>query len=160
MKTIFAFLFLIVSFITKAQDCYNGGIAITQREDAIANENAVPVHENALILMPYVMKEKTILQIMQEKNNAEINRLLKKLKRAENMRHAGFAAIPTGILGMMSLAGTKNADTGNSFRTAQIGTGVGLLALSSLCLGASYCFKLQHAKNYKKAIAKYNQLYN
>ena len=44
--------------------------------------------------------------------------------------------------------------------TVEQNIGFGLIALAPVCLGTSIYFKSQKNKNYKKAIAKYNQLYN
>jgi uncharacterized integral membrane protein len=95
--------------------------------------------------------------VLKEKNNSEINRLLKKVKLSKNFQNIGFAAIPEALIGggLIGLASVSNK--GN---IEQKSIGVGLVALSGICLSSSLCFKIVSTKNYKKAIAKYNQLYN
>ncbi len=157
MKPIFSILFLMLSLLTKAQDCYNSGIAAIQSENTTPAETIKSVKEKSLILMPYVMKEKEIKLILKEKNNSEINRLLKKVKLAKTFQNIGFAAIPEALIGGGLIGAAATSNKGN---IEQRTVGIGLIALSGICLSSSLCFKLVRTKNYKKAIAKYNQLYN
>lgn len=107
--------------------------------------------------MPYVMNEKEITLVIKEKNNSELNRLLKKVKLARTFQNIGFAAIPEALVGGGLIAAAAGSNKGNM---EQRSVGVGLVALSAVCLSSSLCFKFVKTKNYKKAIAKYNQLYN
>lgn len=164
MKNIFILFGLFHSVVIKSQDslyCYNSGGALTQREIITEEMSNKPLLENSLILMPYVMKEKDVLHIMAAKNNSEVNHLLLKMNRANNIKPIGFAAIPFGLLGALSFSGIKNmyGEGGSSLKIHQ-GFGAGLVALSAMCLSASCYFKMQRTKNYKKAIANYNRLYN
>jgi hypothetical protein len=156
-KTVLSLFFLTLSFITKAQDCYNSGITITPYEDITLNETIKPTRENLLILMPYVMNEREVTLVLKEKNNSEINRLLKKIKLAKTFQNIGFAAIPEALVGG-GLIGAAMAS--NKGAVDQKSIGIGLVALSGVCLSSSLFFKIIRTKNYKKAIAKYNQLYN
>lgn len=157
MKTVFLFSLIVLSLVTKAQDCYNSGTTSFQNEEVVCGEIVSPLKENSLILMPYVMKEKEVRLIMKEKNNSEINRLLKKVKLAKTFQNIGFAAIPEALIGG-GLIGAAAAS--NSGSVEQKSLGIGLVALSGVCLSSSLCLKLYSKKSYKKAIAKYNQLYN
>lgn len=157
MQIILSFIFLALSFIVKAQDCYNGGVVATTNEIIIEAETIKPAQENSLILMPYVMNEREVKLVLQGKNNSEINRLLKKVKLAKTFQNIGFAAIPEALIGggFIGAAMASNKGTAEQKRI-----GIGLVALSGVCLTSSLCFKIVRTKNYKKAIAKYNQLYN
>lgn len=157
MKTILSFFFLAMSFTITAQDCYNSGTAITQSEDVTSVESVKPTAENTLILMPYVMREKEVVLILKEKNDSEINRFLKKVKLSKTFQNIGFAAIPEALIGGGLIGAAAASNKGN---TGQKSIGIGLVALSAVCLSSSLCFKMVRTKNYKKAIAKYNQLYN
>lgn len=157
MKTIFTFFFLLQCLIINAQDCYNSGIVVAQSENITSDETITSTKESSLIIMPYVMKEKEIKIILEEKNNSEINHLLKKVKLAKTFQNIGFAAIPEALFGG-GLIGAAAASNSGSVQQKSIG--IGLVALSGVCLSSSLCFKMVRTKNYKKAIAKYNQLYN
>lgn len=157
MKTIFSLIFLALAFIIKAQECYNGGATIEQYENTVVNERITPAQENSLILMPYVMNEREVMLVLKEKNNSEINRLLKKVKLAKTFQNIGFAAIPEALIGGGFIGATAASNKGSA---EQKSIGLGLIALSGVCLTSSFCFKMVRTKNYKKAITKYNQLYN
>ena len=160
MKNYLTLLLLLSFTITKAQDsayCYNNGLTSSHSEKIIETETAAAPRENALILMPYVMKEKDVLLIIKEKNNSELNRLLKKIKLAKTFQNIGFAAIPEALIGGGLIGAVATSSKGS---VEQKSVGLGLVLLSGVCLTSSLCFKFVHKKNYKKAIAKYNQLYN
>ncbi|MBP7809393.1 MAG: hypothetical protein KA163_08875 [Bacteroidia bacterium] len=160
MKKILFLFVLFFAFRSVAQDssyCYNSGTIITPDERLAETEEVIPTQESSLILMPYVMKEKEVLLIIKEKNNSELNRLFKKVKLAKTFQNVGFAAIPEALIGA-GLIGA--AATSNKGSVQQKSIGVGLMVLSGVCLTSSLCFKFIRTKNYKKAIAKYNQLYN
>ncbi|MBK7668124.1 MAG: hypothetical protein IPJ32_12770 [Sphingobacteriaceae bacterium] len=160
MKQIFLLSVLIFAFRSVAQDssfCYNSGIVISYTERLTETEEVVPDQEHTLILMPYVMKEKEVLLFIKEKNNSELNRLFKKVKLAKTFQNIGFTAIPEALIGG-GLIGA--AATSNQGSVEQKSIGIGLIALSGVCLTSSLCFKFIRTKNYKKAIAKYNLLYN
>lgn len=159
MKIYLFFFSIAVSVFAKAQDiaeCYNNGISHAASETVSENE-VLGASQNSLILMPNVMKEKEVLLIIKEKNNSELNRLLKKVKLSKTFQNIGFAAIPEALIGG-GLIGTAVASSKGSLEQKTVG--VGLLALGAVCLSSSLCFKIQRTKNYKKAIQKYNQLYN
>lgn len=157
MKKLLILSALLVATFTKAQDCFNGGIVSIPSETIV---EAIPAsdisQQNSIILMPYVMKEKEVMLVMKEKNNSEINGLLKKVKLARTFQNIGFAAIPEALVGGGLIAAAVS--TGGNIQ--QKGVGIGLVALSTVCLSSSLCFRFVRNKNYKKAIAKYNQLYN
>lgn len=160
MKTILLLAVLAFTLRSVAQDssyCYNSGVAITQAERFAETEEFVSAKESSLILMPVVMKEKEVMLIIKEKNNSELNRLFKRVKLAKTFQNIGFAAIPEALIGG-GLIGA--AATSNQGSVQQKSIGVGLMVLSGVCLTSSLCFKFVRTKNYKKAIAKYNQLYN
>ncbi len=160
MKNILLLFALFFAFRSVAQDssyCYNSGIIITPDERLVETEEVVPAQESSLILMPYVMKEKEVLLIIKEKNNSELNRLFKKVKLAKTFQNVGFAAIPEALIGAGLIGAAAASNKGN---VQQKSIGVGLMVLSGVCLTSSLCFKFIRTKNYKKAIAKYNQLYN
>jgi hypothetical protein len=156
-------LFICVLFFTlcgTAQDslyCYNSGNRAGQNNALTETEVSAFTIENPLILMPFVMKEKEVKIILNEKNNSEINQLLKKVKLAKTFENIGFAAIPEALIGGGLIGAASFSKKGN---VTQKSIGLGLLALSGVCLSSSFCFKIMRTKNYKKAIAKYNQLYN
>lgn len=103
------------------------------------------------------MNEKDIVLIIKEKNESELNRLLKKVKFAKMFQNIGFAAIPEAIIGGGLIAVSSTVTKGGN-KQKQIG--VGLVALSAACLSSSLCFKFIKSKNYKDAIKRYNELYN
>lgn len=159
MKVYLFLLSLAINIITKAQDsaeCYNGGISVAA-SGAYCESMISETSQNSLILMPKAMKEKDILLIIKEKDNSELNRLLKKIKLSKTFQNIGFAAIPEALIGG-GLIGAATVSNNGSLEQKSIG--VGFLALSAVCLSSSLCFKIQRTKNYKKAIQKYNQLYN
>lgn len=160
MKHFILLLFLIFALQSTAQDssyCYNSGIANVQSERSAETEEVVPANEKSLILMPYVMKEKDVLLIIKEKNNSELNSLFKNVRLAKTFQNIGFAAIPEALIGGGLIGAAASSGQGN---VEQKSIGIGLIALSGVCLTSSLCFKFIRTKNYKKAIAKYNQLYN
>ena len=159
MKICLFFFSLIISVFAKAQDiaeCYNNGVSAVASETISENE-VLGTAQNSLILMPNVMKEKEVLLIIKEKNNSGLNRLLKKIKLSKTFQSIGFAAIPEALIGGGLIGFGAVSDKGS---LEQKSVGVGLLALSAVCLSSSLCFKIHRTKNYKKAIRKYNQLYN
>jgi hypothetical protein len=162
MKNSLIIAVLFLSVLTKAQDnpyCYNGGNITSPSETA--NETVLPALEqkSSLILMPYVMNEKQVVGMLKEKNNSSINSLLRKVKLSKDFETLSIAAVPETLLGASFLGIVSATGNGNqSGQQKQIA--VGLLAASAICLTSSLCFKVIHKKNYKKAIAKYNQLYN
>jgi hypothetical protein len=160
MKHVFLLPVLIFALYSNAQDssyCYNSGVSAEQGERFEETEDVVSVQETSLILMPYVMKEKEVLLIIKEKNNSELNHLFKKVKLAKTFQNIGFAAIPEALIGggLIGAAATSSQGT-----VEQKSIGIGLMVLSGVSLTSSLCFKFIRTKNYKKAIAKYNQLYN
>lgn len=159
MKVYFLLFCLGINMAVKAQasaECYNSGISTMASETE--SEKLVSVTaQNSLILMPYVMKEPEVLLIIKEKNNSELNRLLKKVKLSKTFQNIGFAAIPEALVGGGLIGVAAASNKGNLEQKA---AGVGLLALGAVCLSSSLFFKIKHTKNYKKAIKKYNQLYN
>lgn len=160
MKNILLLSILLFSLRSVAQDssyCFNGGVTTVQSEGFEVTEEVVPVKEASLILMPFVMKEKEVLLIIKEKNNSELNRLFKKVKLAKTFQNIGFAAIPEALIGGGLIGAAATSQKGS---IEQKSIGIGLMALSGVCLTSSLCFKFIRTKNYKKAIAKYNQLYN
>ena len=159
MKVCLFVFSLATGVFAKAQDvaeCYNSGISVAASE-AVSENEVLGAAQNSLILMPNVMKEKEVLLIIREKNNSELNRLLKKIKLSKTFQNIGFAAIPEALIGGGLIGAAATTNNGNA---EQKSIGVGLLALSAVCLSSSLCFKIQRTKNYKKAIQKYNQLYN
>jgi hypothetical protein len=117
--------------------------------------------EGSVIIMPKIMKKKEVRLIIKEKNNSELDKLITKSKLFKNFQPLGFAAIPAGFLGAVSLSGNKPKDgERNSSGAVKHTVGISLLAISAICLTSSVYFNIQSAKNYKKAIQKYNQLYN
>lgn len=116
---------------------------------------------SSVILMPKIMKKKEIRPIIQEKHNSELDKLVIKSKLFKNFQPVGFAALPAGFLGAISLSGNQTGD-GRSISSATIkqAAGITLLALGAMCLTSSVYFTIQSHKNHKKAIQKYNQLYN
>ena len=157
MKTTLSLFFIFLFFHVKAQDCFNSGMASVQNENPATGETSIPVKEKSLILMPYVMKEREIKLVLKEKNNSEINRLLKKVKLAKTFQNIGFAAIPEALIGGGLIGAAAVSNQGS---VEQRSLGFGLVALSGVCLSSSLCFRFVRIKNYKKAIQKYNQLYN
>lgn len=159
MKTCLFLFSLVIIVSAKAQgsaECYNGGVSTAVSETY--SENANPeTTKSSLILMPKMMKEEDVLLIIKEKNNSELNRLLKKVKLSKTFQNIGFTAIPEALIGGGLLGAAAASSQGN---IEQKGIGIGLLALSAVCLSSSLCFKIQRTRNYKKAIQKYNQLYN
>ena len=158
MKNILFLSFVFLAAFSEAQDssyCYNSGITSIEISEEI-EPSAFIKQENALILMP-VMNEKEVLLILKEKDNSEINKLVKNFKLSKTFKNIGFSAIPEALLGA-GIIGAASAS--NSGTVQQRGIGIGLLALSAVSLSSSLCFKIVRTKNYKKAIAKYNQLYN
>ena len=155
MKSLVFVSLLIVSAFTKAQEgsCfYNGGLAASQTE-GVSVVSCGQKQPSPLILMPYVMNEKEVMGILKEKKNPLVEKILTKVKLSKKMRLIGFAAIPTGIIGALSIVeANKNHTSQNA--------GLGLVALGTVSLGSSFYFNHERKKNYKKAIAKYNQLYN
>lgn len=158
MRAFIVIFFILLSGLITAQDntYYSQESAGVSFKEGPAGGETI-IENNSLILMPYIMKEQEVLLIIKEKNNSELNRLLKKVKLAKTFQGIGFAAIPEALLGGGLIGAAAVANKG-SFK--QKGIGVGLLALSAICLSSSLCFKIQRTKNYKKAIQKYNQLYN
>ncbi len=157
MKTILFIPLFFFAFISKAQDssyCYNGGKISFEASEKI--ESAFIKQENSLILMP-VMNEKEVLMILKEKDDSEINKLVKNFKLSKTFKNIGFSAIPEALLGGGLIGAAAASNKGN---IQQRSIGIGLVALSAVCLSSSLCFKFVKNKNYKKAIQRYNQLYN
>jgi hypothetical protein len=116
---------------------------------------------NSVILMPKIMKKKEIRLIIQEKKNSELDKLITRSRLFKNFQPVGFAAIPAGFLGAISLAGNQASDAGRSSSVnIKQTTGITLLAFGAMCLTSSVYFTIQSNKHHKKAIQKYNQLYN
>lgn len=154
MKSAFFISILGFSFFTNAQDsscCYNSGLPSSITEVTATSIENKPFYP--LILMPYVMGKKEIVSLLKEKKNSSLEKLLTKSKAANRLRLVGFAAIPAGIMGSLSIV------EANKKNTSQNG-GLGLLALGAVSLSSSIYFNHETKKNYKKAIAKYNQVYN
>lgn len=151
---------LFASAFFRAQDsalCYNrGGVS-----SFAASEAALALADNkqagTLILMPGIMNQKEVVLILKEKEDISINKFLKRVRLSRSFKGIGFSAIPEALLGagFMGVASENNGDS----QTQKI-IGIGLIAASAVCLTSSLCLKIVHTKNYKKAIARYNQLYN
>ena len=156
MKNILFLFLVLTSAITNAQDCYNSGV-VSVTTETITEAAVSNTQQNSLILMPYVMSEKEVTLIIKEKNNSDLDRLLRKVKLAKTFQNIGFAAIPEAVIGGGLIGAAAASNKGNA---EQKSIGIGLVALSAVCLSSSLCFKFVKTKNYKKAIAKYNQLYN
>ena len=154
MKNILFISLVLFASLIKGQDsayCYNSGLAVIPAEDA-----SFPVIKNqhqSLILMSNVMRQKEVLGFLQGKNNSSLEKLLAKIKLSKNLRFVGFAAFPAGIMGAITIS---NANKNHSSK----GAGIGLISLSAVSLSSGFYFNRQRKENYKKAIAKYNQLYN
>lgn len=149
-------MFLIAfSAFTKAQDsayCYNSGLVLskTTEIEVVYEDNKLA---RPLILMPYIMNEKEVVAFLKEKNNSYLEKFLTKIKLSKNLRLISLAAIPSGIMSVLSLSdATKNHASQN--------IGLGLAAFGAVSLSTGVYFDHQRKENYKKAIAKYNQLYN
>jgi len=155
MKNILFVSLIVLSAFIKAQDsayCYNSGLVANPSDDpSLPVENNKQTH--SLILMPYVMNQKEVLGFLKEKKNSSLEKLLTKVKVSKNLRLVGFAAIPASIIGALSIS---DANKNHSSQNA----GFGLIGLGAVSLGSSFYFDHQRKENYKKAIAKYNQLYN
>ena len=127
-----------------------------------SGQTMTPINENtSVIIIPKIMKEKEIRLIMKEKNNSEIDKLVAKSKLFKNFRAVGFAAIPAGLLsGVLLFSQNQRNNDGVPGNNITKVTGISLLALGTVCLSSSVYFDLAYKKNYKKAIQKYNALYN
>ena len=153
MKNILFISLFAFSVFIKGQDsayCYNSG------NIALPSENlSIPFSANkqfhSLILMAYVMDQKEVMGFLNEKNNSVLKKLITKVKLAKNLRFVSLAAIPAGIIGAVSIA-NENYSSQN--------LGFGLIGLSAVSISSGIYFNYERKKNYKKAIAKYNQLYN
>lgn len=162
MKIFFLVASLMSGLILKSQasaECYNNGLSSSENSGVIES-GAVSeplIKQNALILMPYAMKEKEVLLIIKEKNHSELNALLKKIKLSKMFQNVGFAAIPEALVGGGLIA---SASSSNNKSLEQKSIGVGLVALSAVCLTSSLCFRFIKTKNYKKAIERFNVHYN
>lgn len=158
MKNILFISLLFIAAFTKAQDssyCYNSrktSVGFSAETEATTSIK----QQNSLILMP-VMNEKEVLMILKEKDNSEINKLIKNFKLSKTFKNIGFSAIPEALLGA-GLIGTASAS--NTGGVHQKSIGIGLVALSAVCLSSGLYFKIVQSKNYKKAIKRYNELNN
>jgi hypothetical protein len=162
MKRHLVIALLSFSFLIKAQDssyCYNGGIVSEQELISETETTETFKQQNSLILMP-VMNEKEVMMVMKEKNDSGINKLIKKFKLSKMFQNVGFSAIPEALLGVSFIGIANTATVSNSTNSAQQNIGVGLVALSAVCLTSGICFKMMKTKNYKKAIKTYNETYN
>jgi hypothetical protein len=140
--------------------CYNSG-AITSSTEETVEVAARDTLQASLVLMPYVMNEKEVMLILKEKKNPSINRLLRTLKLSNDLKPIGFIAIPAGILGALSFVNINTSDKNtNDIHAANQNLGLGFFALGTVCLSSGIYFNITQKKNYKKAIQKYNQLYN
>lgn len=111
--------------------------------------------------MPRIMDTEEVTLIIKEKNNPGLNSLLAKSKLFKGLRPIGFAAIPAGFLGAICLTSNKPSD-GRSQEAAFLkqNAGASFLAIAAACFSSGVYFTIQSKKNYKKAVQKYNQLYN
>lgn len=155
MKSLIVVSLLVMSAFTKAQDsscCYNSGLATSQTEE-ISLMLSEQKQLSPIILMPYVMGEKEVLGFLMGKKNASVDKLLTKAKLFKKMRLISFAAIPTGVIGTLSLVEANKNQTSQNL-------GLGFVSLTAGFIGSSFYFNHERKKNYKKAIAEYNHLYN
>jgi len=107
------------------------------------------------------MKEKEIRLMLKEQNNSEIDKLVSKSRLFKNFRPVGLAAIPAGILSAVLLSPhNQKMNDGVTANHLVKTTGLGLLALGTVCLSSSLYFDLACKKNFKKAILKYNTMNN
>ena len=155
MKNILFLSLIAFTACIKAQDsayCYNSGLSVsrtTETEVVVADNKRV----HPLILMPYIMNEKEVVAFLKEKENSSLEKLLTKIKLSKNLRLISLAAIPTGIISVLSISDANKNHTSQN-------VGLGLAALGVVSLSTGVYFDHQRKTNYKKAIAKYNQLYN
>lgn len=162
MKIQLVLFLLLFSTLVKSQDslfCYNNGAINVNEPVSEAEATVFPKSETSLILMP-VMNEKEVVLLLKEKNNSDINQLIRKFRLTKMFQNIGFSAIPEALLGAGFIGAANTYKSSNSSAAIQKGVGVGLIALSTVCLTSNICFKIIKNKNYKKAIRKYNQLYN
>jgi hypothetical protein len=153
------FLFPVFAGAQNEGVCYNSGMSASKNLSIETNVYRNQLSDTSLILMPYVMNEKSVITMMKQKNNSSINKFLRRIKLSRDFETISIAAIPETLLGATFLGiASSTGDNTQSGRQKQIA--VGLLAASGVCLTSSLCFKIIHKKNYKKAIRKYNQLYN
>ena len=154
MKSFFYFAFIFLAAFLKAQDssyCYNSGKASVEVSE-VTEAPAFIKQENSLILMP-VMNAKDVLLILKEKDNSEINKLIKNFKLSKTLKNIGFSAIPEALLGAGFISASGAAISKNETKNSvHQNIGIGLVALSAVCLSSSLCFKIVRAKNYKKAL--------
>ena len=153
-KTLFIPLLVLAAF-TKAQDssfCYIGGIAASKTVPAFGS-SAEQKNLSSLILMPYVMNEKEVMKLLKEKKSSSVQKLLRKIKFSKNMSLIGFAAIPAGIIGTLSVVEASKSHAPQSL-------GLGFIALGAVSLSSGFYFNHERKMNYKKAIATYNQIYD
>lgn len=162
MKNFFFTLLFLTPALINAQDsnyCYNSGLITTSADESAETKSFSSFsQQNSLILMPGVMNEKDVVLILKEKGNNEINKLLKKIKLSKTFKNIGFAAIPEALLGA-GFIGSVSVQ-GNTNTKPQKVVGAGLIAISAVCLSSGLYFNMAQKKNYKKAIQKYNQMYN
>lgn len=160
MKNILIIAFTLFAAFIKAQDstfCYNSGNLSSFAEDEAPLVIADKKQNASLILMPGIMNKKEIILVLKEKEDVSINKFLKKVRLSRNFKGIGFSAIPEALLGA-GFVGAASVNNRNSHTQKIIG--FGLIAASAVCLSSSLCLKVVHTKNYKRAIARYNELYN
>lgn len=153
MKNVLFMSLFSLSVFIKAQDsayCYNSGITTSKTEETTTVENK---QAHPLILMSYVMDQKEVIGFLKEKKNSSLDKLLAKIKLSKNLRLIGFAAVPAGIIGVLNISDANKDHSSQN-------VGLGFIGLSAVSLSSGFYFDRERKKNYKKAIAKYNQLYN
>lgn len=156
MKNILFISLIALTVFVKAQDsayCYNSGLSAsrtTETEVAVADNKQ---QARPLILMPYIMNEKEVIGFLKGKKNSSLEKLLTKIKLSKKLRFVGLAAIPTGIISALSIADSNKNHTSQS-------VGLSLAAFGAVSLTTGFYFDHERKKNYKKALAKYNQLFN
>lgn len=115
-----------------------------------------------VVLNPKTMSEKEIILKLKDKNDPEIKMLLKKRRSSLGLQTIGFLAIPAVSFGAAAVFSANGlfyrTKTKEDFQMEDLGRS--LIGGSVLFLGTNIYFNWKSKYCYKKAIDKYNHLYN
>ena len=96
-------------------------------------------------------------------DNEEIIGLLKKRRVSRSLRLMGLLAIPAAVFGVGAILSVNlepyySPETKKDFQIQD--SGRSLIGLGVICIGGNIYFNNRYKRSWKKAIQKYNQLYN
>lgn len=126
-----------------------------------SNPPFIPAGKKQYTYNNNLITEREMFAIMLEKNNPELNVLVKKAKFSRRMQYAGFAVVPllaftvTALIASSIAANNIDPGTAGFYRTESAVGGVAVIVLGF----TGIAFTIRHTQDKEKAVNLYNQNY-